>query len=293
MKITERGSAQFDEKLLSLAVTKDSVLTGGTKKILHKLSTDLHTQKILCQHEKSIRCIAAKDGVIVCGSYDGNATVLYEDKILDLIEGPETEIKGVDLLNGNRRDNYIALSTRGKTVWVCKLNDKIEIDSILEDHTQDVKGVKFFNNLLYTYGYDNTVKVYQRFTMYDDSWVLLQSLEAQKETVWDVEMLTKLFVASNDGCIYVYRKEKDWVFDYCCNISVYPILSLCRIRDFLALAVDSKSLVIVDESLQVKCSLEDAHQKDINCVKYSDDNNMLVTCSDDGCLKVYHVDFSE
>lgn len=293
MRIVERGCVQFDEKLLSLALTDNSILTGGTNRTLYKLGMDLQERQILCQHEKSIRCISAKDNLIVCGSYDGNATVLYQDKILDLIEGPETEIKGVDILSGDRKDNYISLSTRGKTVWVCKLNEKIEIDSILEDHTQDVKGVKFFGGLLYTYGYDHTVRIYQRFTMYDDSWVFLQSLEAQKETVWDVEVLEKLFIASNDGCIYVYKKEKDWIFDYCCNVSIYPIYSLCRVGSFLALVVDSKSLVIVDDTLQVKCSLEDAHQNDINCVKYTGYNNTLATCSDDGYLKVYHVDFSE
>lgn len=289
MKIVEKGKIELNQKLFALAITEEQIFTGGTSKTLHKLDINLQNEKILCKHKKSIRCIQAKDDLIICGSYDGNATVIYQDRVLDLIEGPETEIKGVDILNSNRNENFLALSTRGKTVWVCKLNEKIEIDSILEDHTQDVKGVKFHDDLLYTYGYDNTVKVYQRFTMYDDSWVLLQSLDAQKETVWDLAILNKLFVACNDGFIYTYKKSKDWVFENSFNISVYPIFSICTVKQHLAVIVESKSIVLFDEDLNVKYSLIDIHKKDINCLKYLESICLLATCSDDGFLKTFEV----
>lgn len=289
IKIVEEHFMHFDEKLLSLAMTSHSILTGGTNKALYDVDPVLWKKRILCRHNKSIRSIAAKEDLIICGSYDGNATVIYRNSILDVIEGPETEIKCVDILNCSTKGNYIALGTRGKTVWVCELNDKIKIDCILEDHTQDVKGVKFIGDMLYTYGYDNSVKVYKQFSMYDDSWVLLQSLEMQKETVWDIEVITDLFVACNDGTIYIYKMTNEWMFHTCIDISAYPIYTICRIESFLAVGVDSTSILILDEQLNEQICLKKVHTKDINCIKYLKENNKIATCSDDGFLKVFQV----
>lgn len=112
---------------------------------------DLFSGKVLCRHEKSIRWITGDSKYVGCASYDGKATIICAntDKYIDTVEGPDTEIKCIAFY-----DNLVALSTRGKTVWIL---EDFEISKILDDHLHDVKGCRFYEKRLYSWSYDNTI----------------------------------------------------------------------------------------------------------------------------------------
>ncbi|ELA41284.1 uncharacterized protein VICG_01657 [Vittaforma corneae ATCC 50505] len=162
------------------------------------------SQKILCIHDKCIRSISGNSDYIGCCSYDGTATVFTRnEKLVDKIEGPDTEIKGIAFY-----DNFIAITTRGKTTWIL---EDFEISKILEDHTQDVKGCAFHNKRLYTWSYDNTIKVYDLFDI-DHSWELSQSIDLD-DIVWSVIFFQEYMCATlQNGCIVVMEmKESLWM----------------------------------------------------------------------------------
>lgn len=337
MNLQLKASLRLDEQLLCLATYEDRIYTGGTNRKLHVFSTDLEYQKELCEHEKSLRCLDVKDKMVICGSYDGNATLIHNDEIFETIEGPETEIKGVFLANGNTIENKIGICSRGKTAWVLDLNEKIEIESVLEDHTQDIKGIKFIDDQVYTFGYDCTVNIYSEFTQHDDSWVLDQKLDDMSSTIWDILIFGDiLYAACNDGHITMYRKdERLWKFEKIVKMTDFPIYTICLVGDMIAIPLDLYDIGLFDLDFNLLCyhkvsgvkSSEKSNQKDlsssdqensfkdekydentseksqnlsetgdptddeifgeINCIRYNEKHDLLITCDDLGHLKSY------
>ncbi len=132
---------------LSLIVNDDYFIAG----VLNEAINITGGNKVIATFTKSVKSMDFNEKYLVCASYDGTAVILDRNslKFIDSIEGPDTEIKCVCV-----QDSYIALATRGKTVWVL---DGLEIVSILDDHTQDVKGCFLYNEYLYTWSYDQTI----------------------------------------------------------------------------------------------------------------------------------------
>lgn len=288
MKIELVNEHKTNGKLLCLAVNDNFVYTGGTSKVLYKYTHDLKEEKILCEHEKSIRCVQTKGNLVICGSFDGNATVLHNDLVHETIEGPETEIKGVDLENENIHNNRIGLCSRGKTTWILKFDQKIEIESVLEDHTQDIKGIKFIGDLIYTYGYDNTIKIYKKFTSYDDTWVLIQSIDDLTTTVWDILVAEKLFAACHDGTIGIFsKKEKTWEFEKIIKLTDFPIYSLCRIEKYIAVPIDLFDFAIFDLEFNLLFHHKNTDCSEINSIKFNETSSLLFTCDDGGYIRSY------
>lgn len=291
MQISLVKKIQLDQMLFCVSIDDKYIYTGGTSKKLLRFDLKLLNQTVLTEHEKSIRCVDSKDDLVICGSYDGNVTVIHFDKIFERIDGPETEIKGVCLLNGNTKNNQIAICSRGRTSWICDFNEKIEVEAILDDHTQDIKGIKFYNGDAYSYGYDNTIKIYRKFTNYDDSWCILQSIDEISDTIWDILILDKLYAVCNDGSIYIFKWIQMWTFEKSIKISLFPLYTICAIDQNIALAIDRHNIAIFDQNLELQCVLEDAHSAEINALKYNKTNNLLVSCSDDGFLSVYNIKY--
>lgn len=180
---------------------------------------------IIATHSKSIRAAAFARGIAVCGSYDGEASLVHAatNNIVEHVEGVDTEIKGVAL-----DAQWLAVATRGKTVWILEsvkqpadgagtvesnegCAEPFEISKILEDHTQDVKGCCFYDSRLYSWSYDSTIKVYELFPV-SGAWELVQSIELGS-TVWTVCFFEgRLCAGLQSGEVAVLvRENRLWV----------------------------------------------------------------------------------
>ncbi|EOB14059.1 Cytosolic iron-sulfur protein assembly protein 1 [Nosema bombycis CQ1] len=263
-----------DKKLRAILVSNSNIYTGGSSGCL----VDRTNNKILHKHDKSITSIKSyqdNDLVIGCTSYDCTASIIKNNSLFDIIEGPDTEIKGISI-----NQDFIALSTRGKTVWLCKFGDFIEIDKILEDHTEDVKGCEFYNNFLFTYGYDSTIKIYEYFE-FSGSYELVQDIFCGS-TIWDLKIRNFIiFVGTDNGEIIVYDLEKGFVENIRKKLGIEPIYSLCIYKNLIVTGVNGGNLVFLDLNLEIVKIIKGVHNGDINCISYSEKDEILVTCGDD------------
>lgn len=276
-------SKTLGEKILAVHVQGD-VYTGGTSKTL----VNQRTGQVLCRREKSIRTIASHGEYMCCGSYDCTATLLRGGEVVDVIEGPDTEIKCVAFSEDGR---YLAMATRGKSVWIVRMGAEIEIDKILEDHVQDVKGCIFHSGFLFTYGYDNTVKVYDRFD-FDDSWEMVQSVE-EANTIWAVVFVQdRMVCATEDGVLSVYVLGSGWELERSRKLSQFPIYSICCVGKRVAYVLNRGSIGIVDTRLEMAGCIENVHGGFINSIAYDADRNAIVSGGDDGILNVIELEQS-
>lgn len=262
-----------DEKLFSIHISKN-IYTGGSSGQLK----DVTNNKILYKHSKSITCISSTLKYLASSSYDCTVSVFKDNLLEDVIEGPDTEIKGISFDSTNK---WLALATRGKSVWICSIKEYIEIDKILEDHTEDVKGCIFYLDMLFSYGYDNSIKVYQFFEE-DLSWEIVQSIE-EEYTIWKVIFIEDRMYSCNDnGELNMYILEKGWNLKKKIKISVLPIMALSNFQDnFLCCTINIGNLVFLNKDLEILHTEENVHDDIINCIHWSEKDKLLGTCSDD------------
>lgn len=264
------------EKILAV-YCNESIYLGLSNKFIN-----YSTQKILCIHQKPIRSISGNQDFIGCCSYDGTATVfLKNEKLKDKIEGPDTEIKGIAFEN-----NIIAITTRGKTTWIL---EDFEISKILEDHTQDVKGCKFYKKRLYTWSYDNTIKVYQLFDI-DHSWELVQSIDLEN-IIWNIIFYKdKMCAILQNGYIAILKEDNSmWSVYKMLRISLTPIYSACVFLkdnyEYLAIVCNINCLLILNEEFEK--ILEIAELNEGSEIFSSDSlKNQIVLGSIDGTLTI-------
>ncbi|EPR79959.1 hypothetical protein SLOPH_1789 [Spraguea lophii 42_110] len=273
----------LNEKIYTVSINEEFLLTGGTSKNFYKIfyHEDKDNIKIECQHQKSIRSSFIQDDFYGCASYDGTATIFHNNEYLDIIEGPETEIKSLAMSPDKK---YIGLPTRGKTLWLCvNNNNSFEIDSIVEDHHQDIKGVKFHKNKIYTYSYDNTLKIY----IIESGLELIQSIELQS-TIWSIVVTDKnIFTAEENGTIskYTMNDKGIYILEKKEILSYYPIYSITRIKDYIAIISNRNNILLLDFDLQIIEIKENEGTEDIN--EINSYNELLVTGGDDGKVIIY------
>lgn len=273
LRVVKVEKVNMNERILAVYCGEGSTYIGLGNKLVN-YSKD----KIMCIHEKSIRCISGSDMFIGCCSYDGKATVFSkDDKYIDVIEGPDTEIKGIAF-----QGNVIALTTRGKTTWIL---EDLEITKIIDDHTQDVKGCVFHNSRLYTWSYDCTVKVYDLFVV-DHSWELSQSIEFE-DIVWKIVFFNeKLCVCLNNGTVVV-KKQCSYLWEDFTELalSATPIFTGVVFLDYVGFICNRNTLLILDSNFDLICEVPDLNSGcDIFSCSYSNRENAVITGSDDGCL---------
>ncbi|CAD27120.1 hypothetical protein [Encephalitozoon cuniculi GB-M1] len=268
-------SKKLGEKILAVHAGK-SIYTGGTSRML----VNQDTGEVMCRCKKSVRSIASHGRYVCCGSYDCTAVLFHDGKVVDVIEGPDTEVKCVAFSEDGR---YLAMATRGRSVWVVKIDGEIEIDGVIEDHLHDVKGCIFHGGLLFTYGYDNTVKVYDRFD-YDDSWELVQSID-ERSTVWCVIFHNgRMVCTTEEGTVSIYALRSGWTLEMSRKLSVLPIYSICSVGENMAYVLNRSSIGIVDSNLNLVMSIENVHEDSINSIVYDEGRNRIVSGGDDGIL---------
>jgi len=274
---------QLKERIMAVHCT-DSIYIGLERKFVNFTS-----QKVLCIHDKCIRSIAGNSEYIGCCSYDGTATVFDKSENLrEKIEGPETEIKGIAFY-----ENFIAITTRGRTTWIL---EDFEISKILEDHTQDIKGCVFHKGRLYTWSYDNTIKVYDLFDI-DHSWVLSQSIDLG-DIVWSVVFFgDTLCAALHNGKIAVMKMEDEgvgslWTIHSLINASATPIYTLTVVEvaagvSYLAAVCNRNCILLLDEALNKVMEIPDLNGgcDVLSCSAGQGKMSNLIVCgSEDGTL---------
>lgn len=271
------SKTNLKERILAVYAPSDIYLGVGRKLVNYS------QQKIMCIHEKAVRHVSGNELFIGCCSYDGTATVFERSgKLKERIEGPDTEIKGLAFF-----ENYIALTTRGKTTWIL---EDFEISKILDDHTQDVKGCAFNQGKLYTWSYDGTVKVYEMFEL-DHSWELVQSIDLG-EIVWTVLFFKNFMcVAMQSGQIVVLEKKRyNWEKIRVIKASVSPVYTGTVFLDYMAIVCNRNCLLVLDSGFEKVLEIPDLNDGcDIFSLSYCEEKKMIVCGSEDGTLTTIHL----
>lgn len=239
---------------------------------------------IFCKFAKSVKTIKKIDNEhILIGSYDGTC-ILFKynsEKVkytyVDTIKGPETEIKGI-----SSNSLFVALATRGKTVWIFKYKKEIELTQILEDHTGDVKGVHFEGDRLFTWSYDNTVKIYD---MIVDEWEMQHEIDC-KCTIWNVFVTAKHIVTVlQSGNINIYDKSTYELLKTI-SLSITPITESFYDQNNFYFVCNEKVLLILDGEYQKVDEIEFERNLTDIYVK-----NKIIYVSDS--IDVYKINFTE
>lgn len=268
------SKAHLKERILAVYAPDDIYLGVGCKFVNYS------RQKILCIHEKAVRHISGNEFFTGCCSYDGTATVFEKnDKLRERIEGPDTEIKGLAFL-----ENYIALTTRGKTTWIL---EDFEISKILDDHIQDVKGCEFNQKKLYTWSYDGTVKIYEMFEL-DHSWELVQSIDLG-EIVWTVLFFKGFMcVAMQNGSIAILEKRGYiWERTKTLKVSVSPVYTGSVFLDYIGVVCNRNCLLILDLNFEKVAEIPELNSGcDVFSLSYCEEKKLIVCGSEDGTLTI-------
>lgn len=277
-KIIKIEKRELKERILAVYCDKDIYIGLGNKFLNYS------QQKILCIHDKSIRNISGNDRYVGCSSYDGTATVFdLNGKFIDKIEGPDTEIKGIAFYN-----NFMALTTRGKTTWIL---ENLEISKILDDHTQDIKGCIFHCGRLYTWSYDNTIKVYDLFEI-DHSWEQSQSIDLE-HIIWNISFFGDYLCAClhNGTVVFMKLNGSLWEIVKIIEMSVTPIYTCAVSHSHIGFICNRSILLILDSQLQKICEIPDLSSGgDIFSCSFSKTLNSFVTGSEDGCVAIVQID---
>lgn len=282
MLFTFQATISQPKPVLAISIGKNYLLIGGKSCEIVKIELPTLKQSVIAGLKKSIRTVTVNDNFFACASYDGSGIVFKDDKFFDIIEGPDTEIKSVAFNDDN---TLLAIATREKTVWLFSINDEMQLECTFHDHTQDVKGVKFFEERLFSYSYDRTIKVYEK---EDDAWDMIRNIDDHECTVWDVIQVSDTILAcDNKGNLYFYESEYLRLMKKV-KVSRFPIYKMCRVGDdMFAFILNRNKVCIMDLYLNVIQVIEDRHLLEINSICYCDENGVLGSVCDGGVVNMF------
>lgn len=268
-------------------------------------------QSIDPPHSKTIRRVRIKpnnDGkypTMALGSFDGTCSIFGSDSItqewemLAVIEGHESEIKGVDWSFDGK---YLVTCGRDKSIWVWEtdpLNEEFECICVLNEHEGDVKAVKWAPNShsFISCSYDDSFKVWKQDTGGNEDQFDCVADFNVGSTVWDCSWVSEtcVVVGLDDGRVLQYelatsqagggslKPQEEWLLakEWCVQGSVY---GLAVTRGGEVIAVGSSGLVeSSDGASSVACAVNN-HLADVNCVASSSNDNYTVVGDDSGVL---------
>lgn len=206
---------------------------------------------ILGTAKKSIKSIDSNKILLGYASYDGTVSLFTKTtaklEFFDIIEGPTTEIKQVFI-----NDNFIILATRGQMVWILNIvhldnmSFQITINKIIEDHMQDIKGAKIINHQLYSWSYDNTIRIYNYLF---EEWELDQVINCNS-IVWNVHFINDTLIAITNESIQIYRKKNGQFF-----FLNQLYLSITECNPSLEFTLNNQKFLILTCNITVICIL--------------------------------------
>jgi WD40 repeat protein len=260
---------------------------------------------ISTSHSRTIRCTSfSPDGYrLAAASFDGTtsiwqlSTAVPDWKCVATLEGHENEVKAVAWSSSG---SLIATCGRDKTVWIWQMDEDNEIEclAVLHEHTQDVKNVKWHphDEVLVSCGYDNTLKVWRD---WEDEWICSSTLSGHESTVWCFDFNSNgslIASCSEDQSIRIWKIVNLSSFNYECiqvlsnahNRSIYRI-SWSNQNDCLCSGGGDNRIHIYKESqgLWSLAHFITAHEGDVNCVSWHPKEPTILSCSDDGTVKVW------
>ena len=234
---------------------------------------------------------------------------------ISILEGHENEVKSVSFSPSGK---YLSSCSRDKTIWIWDIeennnnnykinknnlnneniennnnnennnnenninnNDIIEFscNSVLHGHSQDIKMVKFSprEDILFSCSFDNNIKIW-KFSYEIDDWDCIKTLSEHKGTVWCIDFNkngNKFISCSDDKMIILYG------IDFSLSNSCYEnILILKKIENCHERFIYSVSFFF-----------DNAFDYDVNCVDCKKNENLIGSCSDDGNIKLWKINF--
>ena len=189
-------------------------------------------------------------------------------------------------------------------------NDIIEFscNSVLHGHSQDIKMVKFSprEDILFSCSFDNSIKIW-KFSYEIDDWDCIKTLTEHKGTVWCIDFNkngNKFISCSDDKMIILYGI--DFSLSNSCyeNILILKKIENCHERFIYSVSFffdnnyfvsgggDNKICVYkIDDNNFKKIYEKNAFDYDVNCVNCKKNENLIGSCSDDGNIKLWKINF--
>lgn len=212
-------------------------------------------------HTKTIRCITFSSDakLLAAGSFDSTISIWKRSgdsssftwKCISTLQGHDSEVKDVSF---SFDDSFLASCGRDKSIWVWSVQYEgededfdIQSHSLLTDHSQDVKCVKWHPSMMLfaSASYDNTIKIFAADE--DDEFNCVATLLGHTETAWRVEFIPKhnlLVSASSDSTIKFWKMPQDisqsilFIFIYFCNrLELFAQCSCWKWNDFRSIFV--------------------------------------------------------
>ena len=232
------------------------------------------------------------------------------DKTIWIWDIEEINNKKNNIVNDNniKENNNNALNNNDENYN--NLIYEFSCNSVLQGHTQDIKMVKFspIDDILFSCSFDNNIKIW-KFKEYIDDWSCINSLNNHNGTVWCIDFNkkgNKFISCSDDKSIILY--SIDFSIKNCYeNIImikkienlherfIYSISFLFNDNYFVSGGGDNKICVyrIYDNNFEKIYEKKDAFDYDVNCVDCKKNENLIGSCSDDGTIKLWKIDFEK
>lgn len=177
---------------------------------------------------------------------------------------------------------------------------------MLEGHTQDVKFIRFHKSLpiLFSASYDDTIKIWQEED--DDEWKCIDTLVGHDSTVWGIALNqqgNKLISVSDDKSVKCWQCDSpDSIGKWRCNSTLkghhsQPIYTVDWSPDNSNIVTGGGDNHITINSLGDNSDgnllvflykLDNAHDNDVNCVRWNPQKyNLLASSGDDGLIKIW------